>query len=362
MARASRHAERKRDTMAMMPIGRLIGWLAAQHPDCPAITFEDRTLTRRELEQRTNRLARAYQQHGVGQDDFVTIALPNGIEFYEAALAVWKLGATPQPVSALLPQLEREAIVALANPRLVVGGEPGSLGGRPVLAPGFVPDPSLSDAPLPERTARYWKAPTSGGSTGRPKLIVAEAPGAFDPEQSLSHILPNRTHLVPGPLYHNAPFANSMLALFLGNHLVVLPRFDALRTLECLAQYCIDFVVLVPTMMQRIWRLGEAVRTQYDLSALRLMVHMGAPCPPWLKEAWITWLGPERVHELYGGTEGLSYTWITGTEWLSHRGSVGKPLPGGQMQIRDAQGHVLPPGALGEIYMRPDAGPGTTYH
>src|SRR5262245_51426122 len=92
------------------------------------------------------------------------------------------------------------------------------------------------------------------------------------------------------------------------------------------------------------------------------MMHMGAPCPPWLKEAWITWLGPERVHELYGGTEGLSYTWITGTEWLTHRGSVGKPLAGGQMQIRDAHGHVLPPGAVGEIYMRPDAGPGTTYH
>jgi bile acid-coenzyme A ligase len=348
--------------MALMPIGRLMGWQAEQHPDCPAITFEGRTLTRLELEQRTNRLARAYQHYGVGQDDLVTIALPNGIEFYEAALAVWKLGATPQPVSARLPRLEREAIVELANPTLVVGTEPGALGGRPVLAAGFTPDPSLSDAPVPERTARYWKAPTSGGSTGRPKLIVSETPGVFDPAQELFPHLPNRTHLVAGPLYHNAYFANSMLALFLGNHLVVLPRFDALHTLECLALYRIDLVVLVPTMMQRIWRLGEAVRTQYDLSSLRLMVHMSAPCPPWLKEAWIAWLGPERVHELYGGTEGLSYTWITGIEWLTHRGSVGKPRPGGQMQIRDAQGHVAPPGTVGEIYMKPEAGPGTTYH
>ena len=46
--------------MALMPIGRLMGWLAEQHPDCPAITFESRTLTRLELEHRTNRLARAY--------------------------------------------------------------------------------------------------------------------------------------------------------------------------------------------------------------------------------------------------------------------------------------------------------------
>src|SRR5215831_9906509 len=182
--------------MALMPIGRIIGWLAEQSPDGPAITFEDRTVTRLELEKRTNRLARAYQRLGVVQDDLVTIALPNGIDFYEAALAVWKLGATPQPVSARLPRLEREAIVELANPTLVVGAEAGSLGARPVLAAGFTPNPSLSDAPLPERTARYWKAPTSGGSTGRPKLIVAEAPGAFDAEQVLFHMLPNRAHLV----------------------------------------------------------------------------------------------------------------------------------------------------------------------
>ena len=64
-----------------MPIGRLIGWLATQHPDRPAITCEERTLSRRELEHRTNRLARAYQHYGVRQDDLVTIALPNGIEF-----------------------------------------------------------------------------------------------------------------------------------------------------------------------------------------------------------------------------------------------------------------------------------------
>jgi bile acid-coenzyme A ligase len=348
--------------MAIMPIGQIIGWLAEQDPDRPTITFEGRTVTRLALEQRTNRLARAYQQLGVAQHDLVTIALPNGIEFYESALAAWKLGATPQPVSAHLPQLEREAIVTLADPKLVVGAEPGSLGARPVLSAGFTPDEALPDSPLPTQTARYWKAPTSGGSTGRPKIIVSEAPGAFDPEQAPFHILPNRAHLVPGPLYHNGPFTASMRALLTGNHIIVLPRFDALRTLECIEQYRIDFVVLVPTMMHRIWRLGAEVRNHFDMSSLRIMLHMAAPCPQWLKEAWIEWLGPDRVHELYAGTEQQGVTWITGSEWLTHRGSVGKPLAGGRMKIVDAHGHELPPGTLGEIYMMPEAGPGTTYH
>jgi bile acid-coenzyme A ligase len=348
--------------MASMSIGRIIGWLAEQAPDRPAVTFEDHTVTRLELEKRANRLARAYEQLGVTQNDLVTIALPNGIEFYESALAVWKLGATPQPVSARLPQHEREAIVGLADPKLVIGVEPGSLGSRTVLPAGFQPAPSWSDAPLPERTARYWKAPTSGGSTGRPKLIVAEDRGEFDPEQGLFQMLPNRAQLVPGPLYHNAPFTTSMLGLFTGNHIVVLPRFDALRTLECIERYRIDFVVLVPTMMHRIWRLGDEVRKRFDLSSLRIMVHMAAPCPGWLKEAWIDWLGPDRVHELYAGTELQSVTWITGAEWLEHRGSVGKPLLGGRMKIVDEHGHEAPRCSIGEIYMRPDAGPGTTYH
>jgi bile acid-coenzyme A ligase len=348
--------------MAVRSIGRIIGALAEQNPSGPAITCEGRTVNWLELEKHTNRLARAYQQLGVCEGDMVTIALPNGIEFYESALAVWKLGATPQPVSTRLPQLEREAIVALANPTLVAGMEPGSLGARRTVAPGFAPDPSLPDRPLPDRAARHWRAPTSGGSTGRPKIIVSELRGEFDTEETPLHVLPGRAHLVPGPLYHTAPFLLSMLALFRGNHVVVLPRFDALRTLECIERYRIDYVMLVPTMMHRIWRLGAEVRARHDLSSLRVMVHMAAPCPRWLKEAWIEWLGPERVHELYGGTEALSATWITGTEWLARPGSVGKQLPGGRMKIVDENGNDAPPGTVGEIYMMPDAGPGTTYH
>ena len=60
---------------------------------------------------------------------------------------------------------------------------------------------------------------------------------------------------------------------------------------------------LVPTMMKRIWRLPIEVRERYDLSSLRFVWHLAEPCPPWLKEAWIDWLGAERIWELYAGTE-----------------------------------------------------------
>ena len=92
--------------------------LAAAEPDAPAITSAGSTVTRRKLEDRTNRLARAYQQLGVTPNSFVTLGLPNTVEFLEAAIAAWKCGATPQPVSYRLPARERQAIIELAEPSL----------------------------------------------------------------------------------------------------------------------------------------------------------------------------------------------------------------------------------------------------
>ncbi len=117
---------------------------------------------------------------------------------------------------------------------------------------------------------------------------------------------------MPGPLYHNGPVVWSCVALLAGAHLVVLPRFDAEATLAAIEEHSVDVVYLVPTMMKRIWRLPIEVRERYDLSSLRFVWHLAEPCPPWLKEAWIEWLGPERIWELYAGTEGQTATIITG--------------------------------------------------
>jgi len=107
-------------------------------------------------------------------------------------------------------------------------------------------------------------------------------------------------------------------------------------------------------------RLGEQVRARYDMSSLVRILHLGAPCPAWLKAAFIEWLGPSRVHELYAGTEAQVVTTITGDEWLEHRGSVGLPR-GGSIKILDAEGRELPPGEIGEVFMLPNAGQGSTY-
>src|SRR5579875_508273 len=94
------------DLTNMTGLGEAFDRLATEDPDAPAVTFRDSTITRRELAGRSNRLARRLAAAGAGPGATVTIALPNGPGFYEAALAAWKLGAVPQPVSYRLPPAE----------------------------------------------------------------------------------------------------------------------------------------------------------------------------------------------------------------------------------------------------------------
>ena len=347
--------------MAIISLSRIVAHWAAIQPDRVALDHLGDTRTWAELEARTNRLARAYEAMGVKPDDFVTIALPNGCEFMESCLAVWKAGATPQPISAKLPKFERDQIIELGQPTLVVGVEAGEYAPVPCLTKGFEPDAALSDAPLPERTAASIKAMTSGGSTGRPKLIVSKMPAAWDPESEYLEISIQGTMLIPGPLYHNGPFLWAFIALFKGCTVVITTRFDAEQVLERIQTTGVDIAYFVPTMMRRIWALPEEVRNGYDLSSLKTIWHLAAPCPAWLKEAFIEWLGPEVIWELYGGTEGQGSTTIQGTDWLNHRGSVGRPVETCEMKIVGEDGETLPAGEVGEVYMRPLAGPGTTY-
>src|SRR5262245_12141260 len=336
------------------PLGTLIGALAKADPHRPAVTCGSETRSRIELEVRTNRLARAYRALGVTPDSFVTIGLPNGVEFYEAVIAAWKLGATPQPISSRLPAAERRAIIELANPSLIIGVDPAETPGRATIASGFQPEPSLSSDPLPPLIGASFKAPTSGGSTGRPKLIVATQPATWESIEGFANLLTipaDGVHLVTGPLYHNGPFVTSLLALLRGNHLVIMERFDATAALALVEQHRADWMYAVPTMMHRIWRLPERERQRFDVSSLRVVFHMAAPCPAWLKQAWIDWLGGERIPELYGGTEAQAITFITGDEWVAHRGSVGRVIMG-EMVVLDASGNELPPGTVGEIWMR----------
>jgi bile acid-coenzyme A ligase len=339
--------------MAIVSFSRRLAEMAAADPSRTAITCREHSVTRAELEVAADALARQLFDDGVRVGDLVTIALPNSVDWFIAVAATWKIGAIPQPVSSRLPARELTAIIELADPRVVLGVDADAFPDRICRPPGYVaPAVSPNSEPLPYAISPAWKAPTSGGSTGRPKLIVTGQPGSIDDEALPLHLIqPDGCMMMPGPLYHNGPIVWACRALLAGNHVVLLPRFDAEATLAGIEEHRADIAYLVPTMMKRIWRLPLEVRERYDLSSLRVIWHMAEPCPPWLKEAWIEWLGPDRIFELYAGTEAQAATVITGAEWLEHRGSVGRPFSG-SVSITDEDGNEVPAGVEGEVWLQ----------
>lgn len=325
--------------------------LAAERPDAVAVSCQGESITRAGLLERGGDLAVHLQGLGVRTGDLVTVALPNSIDWFVSYVAIWLLGATPQPVSSRLPQRELEALIELADPPVVIGAPDGAVQGRHSIPAGFRA-PRADASVLPDVVSPAWKAPTSGGSTGRPKLIVSGDPAVMDETAPPPLMMdPGGCLVMPGPLYHNGPAVWSWQALLNGLSVALMPRFDAEGTLAEIEQHRGSVLYMVPTMMKRIWRLPEDVRLRYDLSSLRVVWHLAEPCPEWLKQCWIDWLGPERIMELYAGTEAQTATVITGAEWLAHRGSVGRVQPGAVM-ITDDDGNEVPTGEMGEVWMR----------
>jgi bile acid-coenzyme A ligase len=346
----------------LIPMADVPRWYAEHKPkDTIAISHGSDTLTWEQLESGANRRARAFAAKGVKPGDFVAIGLPNGNAFFETSFAVWKCGATPTSLSWRLPRGEAAAVLDILKPSLVVGGEADW--NAPVSLPvSFVPD-GFSSEPLTAPIARYWKAMTSGGSTGRPKVILDHQPAVTDTAAEPALLIPRGASLLnPGPLYHNAPFILSHFALFAGGRLTGMVKFDAEETLRLIDAQRVQWVNFVPTMMHRIWSLPASVRSAYDLSSLEIVFHMAAPMPPWLKEKWIAWLGPEKIYELYGGTERQGRCVISGVEWLQHKGSVGKIDESCKLRVIDADGKDVASGESGEIFFLPNDGAGCTYH
>jgi len=334
------------------PLGMLISAYAARDPERPALTVGDTTLSRGALDAAANRRARQLAGLGIGGRDVIVVALPNTAEFYVTILAAWKLGATPAHVSHRLTEKEFAEILALAAPKLVVGGPPAVVSGLPHLAEGDAPSPGLSDAPLPPAEAAPWRMSTTGGSTGRPKLIIDPLPTIWGTGRSGLQRPPGATIINPSPLFHSAPFALIIPGLCEGCHVVEMGRFDPERWLALVARHRVEWAYLVPTMMARIAKLPLAVRLQADLTSLKTLFHTAAPCPRWLKAFWIEWLGPDAVWELYGGTERFGATLIGGREWLEHPGSVGRVRASSAVRVLGRDGTDMPVAEIGEICFR----------
>jgi bile acid-coenzyme A ligase len=344
--------------------GARVAALAAEHPEKAAIIFlpqqgEERVVTWREFDRATNRIARLLAERGVHQGSTVVVGVWNSPEHMMVTAAAWKLGALMLPLRAILPPFERDGILEIAEPALVFADWEGMV--YPVLRPAEL---SLADryddAPLPIDPPHPGKAIASGGSTGRSKIVVdcTSHPvrgSARGPRLGEAY---GQVQLLCAPLYHNSPFLNAYRGLAEDNTIVLMERFDAARAVDAIERHRVNYAYMPPIIMRRIIMLPDV--HERDFSSIQAIHSSAAPCPPWLKRAWIDLIGAEKVYEVYGSSEGIGAAIIRGDEWLAHPGSVGRPVAC-DLRILDAEGNALPPGEVGEIYTRPTLTNGPTF-
>lgn len=169
--------------------------------------------------------------------------------------------------------------------------------------------------------------------------------------------------LVCVPPYHIAGISALLSSIYSMRRIVMLPAFEPDDWLRLVAAEKVSNAFVVPTMLGRIVERLEA-GVEADLSSLQAIAYGGGRMPPELIARTLELFPVTDFTNAYGLTETSSTIALLGPD--DHRlaqhsddpavrarlGSVGRPLPTVELEIRDDNGHKLPPGERGEIYVR----------
>lgn len=356
---------------------------ARSDPGKPALIVAEtgETISFAELDQRSNRAAQLFRTHGLEAGDTIALFCENMPQFYDVAWGAQRSGLFFVCISTKLTAPEVGYILADSGAKLVVASA-GLASVAEHVAPellrfavgGVIPGWQDWDAavaampadPIPDQRAGVDML-YSSGTTGRPKGVRVALPA--DPDIEATTVLemlarglyglgPDSIYLSPAPLYHAAPLRWSMTVQRLGGTVVMMEHFEPEAALAAIERYRITASQWVPTHFVRLLKLDPAARARHDLSSLKVAIHAAAPCPVPVKQAMIDWWGPV-LFEYYAGSEGNGLTTIASTEWLAHRGSVGKAAYG-VLHVCGEDGAEVAAGEEGLIYF--EGGGAFEYH
>jgi len=353
------------------PAAGVIG-AAITHPDDVGLIDERGELTFAELDSRSNSLARALAERGVGSGDGVAIMARNHRGFVDATLAVSKLGANGLYMNTAFsgPQLvdvmEREGPAAL-----IYDAEFSELlGEAKEEAQRFVSwaddESSTGDATTddliratgdsphdpPDESSRFIIL--TSGTTGTPKGAQRAAPDSLSPLAAMFSRIPLRAGertVIAAPLFHSWGFAHFVLGLSLNSTYVLQRKFDPEKTLQAVADSGATALIVVPVMMQRILQLPEETLARYDLPTLRVTAASGSALPGPLATDWMDHFG-ENLYNLYGSTEVAWATIATPEDLRAAPGTAGRPPRGTVVKIVDKEGKgEVPEGQTGRVFV-----------
>jgi len=352
---------------------------AFHNPDRTAVVDGDLRLTFRELNLRANRLASALRLAGIERGDRVAVLLHNRAEWTEVMFAMQKLKSSAVPIGYRLKGPEIEFILNNSEARALILGEEFINTVGPVMPrvkhirndnyivlgdnvqPAFKRYETLvekgSEAELdadPEESSSTIIY--TSGTTGTPK-------GAYRANQprnleTLMDIISNfgfttsDVHYVTCPLYHSAPAFFTAIHLVFGATVVVGRHFDPEAFLATVERERITTAFVVPTQLNRIANLPKFVKQRHDVSSMRALITGAAPCHHSVKMKIIDLFGPDCLYEFYGATETGINTILLPADQIRKPGSCGRALVGNDIKIVGDDGKEVPPGEVGQLYVK----------
>jgi fatty-acyl-CoA synthase/long-chain acyl-CoA synthetase len=376
---------------------------AQSQPGKPAVIDDrpDGTVimwTYAELEAQSNRLANLLLSLGAGPGAKVLWCGPNSPQVVAVMNATRKIGAVAVPLNYRLTPQEALYVINDSDAEIAyvdadhaamfaeLGGQLGkvrhviAVGGTALVttalvntAPGdtaggnAAPEGMLTDADVmaaPASVPDVGEVPGGGGTmiytsgtTGKPKGAVRGAP---DPEilgalLNLFGYRPDDIYITSGPLYHSGPGAFLAASLLFGQTVIVQRKFDAEDWLRLVDKYRASSTFSAPPLARMVGALPKEVKDRYDRSCMRIMIANAAPWSYALKRQYVADFPPGSLFEVYGSTELGVDTVLLPQDQMRKPGSCGKPAPGVEIMLVDADGNEVTatgPDHPGEVFVR----------
>jgi 2-aminobenzoate-CoA ligase len=359
--------------------------VAAGRGDHPAVLFEDRVMTYKQLLGATNKFGNALRKLGVKEADRVLLRSPNVPTALVANFAVLKLGAVIVPTSPLLSPAEiayiannAEATVvvvtaalvenlakALPNCRtvkhvVVFGGQP-----EEVKKQGFhayeelVASESADLAPVRRPRQAVSVLLYTSGTTGMPKGTVHYLEEALTVPDTFGkygwRVQPDDIICGPAPISLGAGYSTVATIPFrFGATASLIPRFTPEGLFETIQKHRVTVLSAAPTGYRKMLEL-EGAEKKYDLSTVRMLTGGGESLTA---QTYLDWKARfnQEIYEGFGTTE-MMYVFISGAVTGKVKpGAIGVPVPGYEIQVITDEGKVAKPGELGKLYARGPTG------
>ncbi|WP_084037425.1 acyl-CoA synthetase [Haloechinothrix halophila] len=371
---AGRPDDSIRSVLAVHKVGPFAGVIsigAHRNPDAVAIVDELGELTYDQIERRSNALARAWSQRGIGAGTVVAALCRDHRGLVTVMAATGKLGARllllntgfakPQladvarreQVSLLVYDEEFTGLLDAVGEdveRCVAWVDTQPPAGADSLE-ALIATTDGAPVPSPERPGGFILL--TSGTTGTPKGAPREKTSPLSSAQLLDRVPLRRgqpMHMA-APMFHGTGLSQVLLAFALGNTVVLRRRFDPEEALRVVAEHRCAVLVVVPTMLQRIIDLGPEVLGKYDTSSLRIIFAAGSAIPRDVVTRTMDIFG-DVLYNLYGSTEVAVATVATPEDLRIDPSTAGKPPVGCQVKLYDSNGtEVTEQGSVGRIFV-----------